>query len=68
MGKEFTTINNGYSDSKKCDTDIGPLIKEETMTGTEWNRIEEKIQDFIWALGPKATHQITRPEYRTEPN
>ena len=36
--------------------DIGPLIKEETITGTEWNTKEETVeQDFPWALGPKAT-------------
>ena len=37
------------------------------MTGTEWITKEEKIQqDFLWALGPEATHQITRFEDRTE--
>ena len=30
---------------------------------------EEKIQqDFLWALGPEATHQITQSENRTEPD
>ena len=37
------------------------------MTGTDWNTKEEKIQqDFLWALGPQATHQIPRSEYRTD--
>ena len=44
---------------RKYQIDIGLLIKEETMNGTERNTKEEKIQqDFLWALGPKATHQI----------
>ena len=55
--------------TKENDTDIGPLIKEDTMTGTERDTKEGKIQqDFLWALGPEAMHQITRSEYRTEPN
>ena len=37
------------------------------MTRTEWNTKEEKIQqDFLWALGSTAKHQITRSEYSTE--
>ena len=41
-----------------------PLINEETITGTEWNTEEKKIQqDFLWSLGPEATHLITRSEY-----
>ena len=40
------------------------------MTGTdECNTKEEKIQqDFLWALEPEATHQITKSECRTNPN
>ena len=39
------------------------------MNGIESNTEEEKIkQDFFWALGPEATHQITRYEYQTDPN
>ena len=55
---------------RKYEIDIGPLIKKETMTGTdEWNTKEEKMQqDFLWALGPEATHQKTKPEYRTDPD
>ena len=53
----------------KYEIDIGPLIKE-YMTGTdERNTKQEKIQqDFLWALGPEATHQITRSEYRSDPD
>ena len=37
------------------------------MTGTERKTSDKKIQqDFLWTLGPEATHQITRCEYRTE--
>ena len=38
------------------------------MTGAnEWNTKEEKIPQYLlWALGPKATHQITKSEHRTE--
>ena len=35
------------------------------MTGTQWFTEEEKIQqDFLWALGPEVTHQITRSDQR----
>ena len=58
-----------YTKRKDDIVDIGPLIKEETITETKWNRKEKKIQkDFHWALGPEATHQITRSEYGTEPD
>ena len=53
---------------RKYEIDIGSLIKEETMTGTDWNSKEEKIkQDFLWAQRLEATHQIPRSEYRTDP-
>ena len=39
------------------------------MTGTEWITKEKKVQqDFLSALEPEATHQITRSEYRTQPD
>ena len=55
LEKEFTFTENGYNDlyiqRKKYDTDIGPLIREETMTGTEWVTKWVKIQpSFLWAL------------------
>ena len=55
---------------RKYEIDIRPLSKEETMAGTnEWSTKEEKIQqDFLWALRPKATHQITKSDYRTDPD
>ena len=54
---------------RKYEIDIGPLFKEETMTGTECNTKEEKIQqDFLWALEPEATRQITGSEYETDPD
>ena len=50
---------------KKHIIEIGPLIKEGTITKTE-NNLEEKMQqDFLWVLGPKATHRVTRFKYRT---
>ena len=54
---------------RKYEIDIGPKIKEETMTGTECNTKEETIQqNFLRALGPRATHQIARSEYRADPD
>ena len=39
------------------------------MNATEEEVKEEKIQqDFLWALGPKVTHQLTRSVDRTEPD
>ena len=39
---------------------MGPLIKEEILTGTELDTKEEKIQqDFLWELRPKATPNNT---------
>ena len=54
---------------RKYEIDIGPLFTGETMTGTEWKTKEEEIQqDFLWALEPETTHQITRSEYQTDPD
>ena len=55
---------------RKHEIDIGPLNKEDPKTGSaEWNTQEEKIQQgFLSALRPEATQQITRIEYRTEPD
>ena len=47
--------------------DIAPLMKGEDIT--EWSGKEQIIQeDFIWGVGPEALYQITRAEYRTEPD
>ena len=52
---------------KKYDTDIVPLVKEETVNGIEWEVEEKKIQQhFFRALGPKATHQIMQSQDRPE--
>ena len=49
--------------------DIAPLIKEEDITATEWTGEKQLIQeDFIWAVGHRALYQITRVEYKTEPD
>ena len=54
---------------KKYDTDIGPLTKEETKNGIEWDTKEQKTQrDFLWALGPQTTHQATRSKNPAEPD
>ena len=54
---------------RNYEIDVGPLIEEETKNGTEWNNKQEKVQqDFLWALGPNATHEITRFGYRTDPD
>ena len=53
---------------RKNETDIVALVKEEQMTVNEWNAKEEKNQqDFLWALGPEATHQ-KKHHPNTEPN
>ena len=56
-----------YTESK-YDIDIGQLIKEGTITETEWNTKEKIQQNFILALESEATHQKARSEYRTEPH
>ena len=49
--------------------DITPLIKGEDVTETGWTGKEEAIQeDFIWGVGPEALYQITRAEYKTDPD
>ena len=71
-GKRINNYQQWLEQFKQCtkrnyDTDIGPLIREETMNGTEWDATEEKIQqDFLQALRPETIHQITLSEYRTE--
>ena len=54
---------------RKYKVDITPLIREETMTDQNWNTVEKDTQeDFIWGVGPEAIYQITRAEYKTEPD
>ena len=51
----------------KVDTTL--LIREEPMTDPNWNTVEKEVQeDFIWGVGPEAIYQITRAEYKTEPD
>ena len=39
------------------------------MTQADWATKENKIQDdFAWGIGPEALYQITRAEYKTEPD
>ena len=47
--------------------DITPLLKGEKITN--WAGKEQATQeDFIWGVGPDALYQITRTEYKTEPD
>ena len=50
--------------------DITPLVKGEDITETGWTTEKEaNIQDdCIWGVGPEALYQITRAEYKTEPD
>ena len=49
--------------------DITPLLKRENITDANWNGKEQAVQeDFIWGVGPEALYQITRAEYKMEPD
>ena len=49
--------------------DITPLVKGENMTDSGWSAKKQAIQeDFLWGVGPEALYQITRAEYKTEPD
>ena len=49
--------------------DITPSTKGEGITETGWTGKEATTQeDFIWGVGPEALYQITRAEYKTEPD
>ena len=49
--------------------DITPLLKGEDITDSGWGAKEQAIQeDFIWEVGPEALFQITRAEYKTDPD
>ena len=49
--------------------DTTPLLKGENITDANWNGKEQAPQeDFIWGVGPEALYQITRAEYKTEPD
>ena len=47
--------------------DITPLMKGEEITN--WSGKKQTVlEDFIWGVGPEALYQITRAEYKTEPD
>ena len=49
--------------------DIAELIRGEEMTQTEWATKENQIQDdFVWGIGPEVLYQMTRTEYKTDPD
>ena len=50
--------------------DITPLVKGEDITEAGWTTEKEAQtqEDFIWGVGPEALYQITRDEYKTEPD
>ena len=49
--------------------DIAELIRGEEMTQNKWATKENQIQyDFVWGTGPEALYQMTRAEYKTEPD
>ena len=54
---------------RKHKIDIAELIRGEEITQTGWTGKENEIQeDFIWGIGPEALYQMTRAEYKTEPD
>ena len=49
--------------------DIAPLLKGEDVTDTGWTGTKQVIQeDILWGVGPEALYQVTRGEYKTEPD
>ena len=49
--------------------DNAPLLKGEDVTDTGWTGKEQAFQeDFLWRVGPEALYQISRDEYKTEPD
>ena len=54
---------------QKDKMDIAELIRGEDMTQADWTTKENQVQDdFIWGIGPEALYQMTRAEYKTEPD
>ena len=54
---------------RKYKMDIAELIRGEDMTQADWATKENQVQDdFIWGIGPEALYQMTRAEYKTEPD
>ena len=53
----------------KHKNDITELLRGAGMTQNGWTGKETEIQeDFIWGTGPEALYQMTRAEYKTEPD
>ena len=49
--------------------DITELLRGAEITQTGWLANEAEIQeDFICGIGPEALYQMTRAEYKTEPD
>ena len=54
---------------RKYKIDIAELIRGAEMTQNSWTDKETEIQeDFIRGIGPEALYQMTRAEYKTEPD
>ena len=54
---------------RKHKMDITELIRGVEITQTGWFGKEAEIQeDFTWGIGPEALYQMTRAEYKTEPD
>ena len=54
---------------RKHKMDITELIRGVEITQTGWSGKETEIQeDFIWGINPEALYQMTRAEYKTEPD
>ena len=47
--------------------DITTLLKGEEITNWAGKELTTQ-EDFIWGVGPEALYQITRAEYKTEPD
>ena len=54
---------------REHELDMAPLMKKEDITVNEWTAKEQLFQEvFIWGIGPEALYQITRADYKTEPD
>ena len=54
---------------RKYKMDFAELIRGEELTQADWATKENQIQDdFVWGIGPEALYQMTRAEYKTEPD
>ena len=54
---------------RKYKMDIAELIRGEEMRQADWATKESQIQDdFVWGIDPEGLYQMTRAEYKTEPD